>query len=188
MAGCPVVPVSLSILAPGEPGDNPSQAANVLSCSIIPMSSDYRLSPAIGARLLGSGLIGLALLVLVATVLAAVLDLSAVFVVVVAAVGLAVVLVAGYLLSRRAYVVRLGEDGYRVRLVRGAGVREARWIEVEDAVAASPHGVDCLVLRLRDGRTTTIPVQVLAADREEFARQVRAHLEGSAGGSPPRRT
>jgi len=187
MAGCPVVPVSLSILAPGEPGDNPSRPANVLSCSIIPMSSDYRLSPAIGARLLGSALVGLAILVFVATVLAAVLDLSTIFVVVVAAVGLAAVLVAGHVLTRRTYVVRLGEDGYRVRLVRGAGVREARWVEVEDAVTASPRGVDCLVLRLRDGRTTTIPVQVLAVDREEFARQVRAHLEGSAGGPPPDR-
>jgi hypothetical protein len=188
MAGSPVVPVSLSILASGEAGDNPSQTANVLSCSIIPMSSDYRLSPAISARLLGSALVGLALLVFVATLLAAVLDLSAAFVVVVAAVGLAGVLVAGHLLTRRAYVVRLGEDGYQVRLVRGAGVREARWSDVEDAVTASPRGVDCLVLRLRDGRTTTIPVQVLAADREEFARQVRAHLEGSSGGSPPGRT
>jgi hypothetical protein len=188
MAGGPVVPVSLSILAPGAPGDNPSGAANVLSCSIIPMSSDYRLSPAIGARLLGSALVGLAILVFVATVLAAVLDLSPVFVVAVAAVGLPAVLVAGHLLTRRAYVVRLDEDGYQVRMVRGAGVREARWVEVEDAVTASPHGVDCLVLRLRDGRTTTIPVQVLAADREEFAREVRARLEGSSGGSAPGRT
>ena len=188
MAGGPVVPVSLSILAPGEPGDNPSRAANVLSCSIIPMSSDYRLSPAIGARLLGSALVGLAVVVLLATVLAAVLDLSALFVVVVAAVGLAVVLVAGHLLTRRAYVVRLDQDGYQVRMVRGAGVREARWRDVEDAVTASPRGVDCLVLRLRDGRTTTIPVQVLAADREDFAREVRAHLERSSGGSASGRT
>ena len=188
MAGGPVVPVSLSILAPGELGDNPCGAANVLSCSIIPMSSDYRLAPAIGARLLGSALIGLALLVFLATVLAAVLDLSALFVAVVAGVGLAAVLVAGHLLTRRAYVVRLGEAGYQVRLVRGAGVREARWKDVEDAVTASPRGVDCLVLRLRDGRTTTIPVQVLAADREEFARAVRAHLERSSGGSTPGRT
>lgn len=151
------------------------------------MSSDYRLAPALGARLLGSGLVGLALLVFLATFLAAVLDLSVVFVVAVAAVGLAFVLVTGNLV-RRAYVVRLGEDGYQVRMVRGAGVRAARWLEVEDAVASSSGGVDCLVLRLRDGRTTTIPVQVLAVDKEEFARDVRAHLEHSAGGSAPGRT
>jgi len=152
------------------------------------MSSDYRLSPALGARLLGSALVGLAVLVFVLTLVVALMELSAVFVGVVAALGLAAVLVGGHLLTRRAYVVRLGEDGYRVRMVRGAGVREARWTEVEDAVAASPRGVDCLILRLRDGRTTTIPVQVLAADRDEFARDVRAHLERSSGGSAPRRT
>jgi hypothetical protein len=152
------------------------------------MSSDYRLSPALGARLLGGALVGLALLVFAATLLVAVLDLSVVFVVVVAAVGLAAVLLAGHVLIRRTYVVRLGADGYQVRMVRGAGVRAARWTEVEDAVAANPHGVDCLVLRLRDGRSTTIPVQVLAADREAFARDVRAHLERSSGGSAGGRT
>ncbi len=147
------------------------------------MSSDYRLSPALGARQLGSALVGVAVLVFVVTLVVAVLDLSPVFVAVVAALGLAAALVAGHLLTRRAYVVRLGEDGYQVRMVRGAGIRAARWTEVEDVVTASPHGVDCLVLRLRDGRTTTIPVQVLAADRGEFARDVRAHLERSSGGS-----
>ncbi len=152
------------------------------------MSSDYRLAPALGARLLGSALVGLAVLVFVVTLVVALLDLSAVFVAVVAALGLAAVLVAGHLLTRHAYVVRLGEDGYQVRMVRGAGVRAARWAEVEDAVTASPRGVDCVVLRLRDGRTTTIPVQVLAADREEFARDVRAHLERGSGGSAPGRT
>ena len=39
-----------------------------------------------------------------------------------------------------------------------------------------------------DGRTTTIPVQALAVDRDEFARDVRAHLERSAGGPAPGRT
>jgi hypothetical protein len=152
------------------------------------MSSDYRLAPALGARLLGSALVGLAVLVFVVTLVVALLDLSAVVVAVVAALGLSVVLVAGHLLTRHSYVVRLGEDGYQVRMVRGAGVRAARWTEVEDAVTASPRGVDCLVLRLRDGRTTTIPVQVLAADREAFARDVRAHLERGFGGSARGRT
>ena len=147
------------------------------------MSSDYRLAPAIGARLLGSSLVGLAVLVFVLTLVAALLELSVWFVAVVAALGLVGVLVAGYLVTRRAYVVRLEAECYRVRLVRGAGVRTARWSEVEEAAAASPRGIPCLVLRLRDGRTTTIPVQVLAADRDEFARDVQAHLERSVGGT-----
>ena len=69
----------------------------------------------------------------------AALDLSAVVVVVVAA-------WAGRRARRRRSCCparvrrRLDEDGYRVRLVRGAGVRAARWRDVEDAVAASPRG------------------------------------------------
>ena len=132
------------------------------------MSSDYRLAPALGARLLGSALVGLAVLILVVTLMVALLDLSVLFVAVVAALGLAAVLVAGHVLTRRMYVVRLGEDGV-------LHLRPAR-------------GIHCLVLRLRDGRTTTIPVQVLAVDRDEFARDVRAHLERSAGGPAPGRT
>ena len=69
---------------------------------------------------------------------------------------------------RRTPVVHLDEAGYRVRLIRGAGVREARWKEVEDAVTATARDLPCVVLRLTDGRTTTIPVEALAADRDDF--------------------
>ena len=65
-------------------------------------------------------------------------------------------------------LVHFDETGYQVRFVRGAGVKQARWREVEDAVAATVSGHNCVVLRLRDGRTTTIPVGVLAADAATF--------------------
>jgi hypothetical protein len=52
-------------------------------------------------------------------------------------------------------------------------------------VAASPRGIDCLVIRLRDGGTTTIPVTALAADRSVFATEVRAYLRRSEGLSSP---
>jgi len=107
-----------------------------------------------------------------------------------AAVVLSVLLLVlgGLTVTRSSTLVRLGEEGYQVRLLRGAGVRRARWRDVEDAVTATVSGHDCVVLRLRDGRTTTIPVQVLAGDREEFARDVRAHLQRSPGGPAPGRT
>jgi hypothetical protein len=38
-----------------------------------------------------------------------------------------------------------------------------------------------VVLRLRDGRTTTIPVQMLAVDREAFVRDVQDHLQRGHG-------
>ena len=81
-------------------------------------------------------------------------------------------------------MLRCTDDGYRVRLVRGAGVTEARWSAVEDAVTTYRHDVACVELRLRDGRTTTIPVGVLAVDKEEFVRELQGRLQRGHGLRP----
>jgi len=146
-------------------------------------SSDYRLSPALGARLMGTLLVILALALFAATALVALLHLPLDLLVVLAVVGLVGVFVVGYAL-RKKYVVHLDDEGYRVRLVRGAGVTEASWKDVEEVVAASPRGIDCLVLRLSDGRTTTIPVSAVAADRDDLARDVRDHARRGEGLRP----
>src|SRR5262245_31666572 len=116
---------------------------------------------------MGVSLVLVGALVCVGTILIALLrlPLEAPLVVVVGA--LVAVFVSGFLLTRRAYVVRLGEEGYQVRFVRGAGVKRGRWKDVEDAVTAEIAGSRCLVLRLRNGRSTIIPVELLAVDREE---------------------
>lgn len=147
------------------------------------MASDYRLSPALGARLVGLLTVGVAVLVFVATGVVALLDLHTLVLLPVAVVGVVLVLGVGAWL-RSTPVVHLDDEGYRVRLVRGSGVRAARWKDVAEAVAASPRGIPCLVLRLTDGRSTTIPVQAVAADREELARDVREHLRRGEGLRP----
>lgn len=147
------------------------------------MSSDYRLSPAFGARLVGLLVVGLAVLVFVATGVVAVLNLHTLVLVPVALAGLAVIFALGALL-RRTPVVHFDETGYRVRLIRGAGVREAGWKEVEDAVTATVRDLPCVVLHLTDGRTTTIPVQALDADRDTFVHDLRSHLQGGQGLRP----
>lgn len=149
-----------------------------------PSASDYRLSPVLGARFVGGLLVAVAVLLVVATVVVAVLGLSADLIVLVAVLGVLAALVAGYVVTRRVTVVHLGTEGYRVRLVRGTGVVEASWRDVEEAVTAGPGAVPVVVLRLRDGRTTTIPVHVLAADREEFVRDLLAHLRHGQGLRP----
>ena len=146
--------------------------------------SDYRLASALGARLVGTLLVLLAVLLFVATALVALLRLPLDIVVVLAVVGVAAVLGAGFVLTRRAVVVHLDDEGYRVRMIRGAGVSAAPWAEVEEVAAASPRGLDCLVLRLRDGRTTTIPVAAVAAEKDDFARDVRARAERGQGLRP----
>lgn len=92
-----------------------------------------------------------------------------------------VVVVAAVLLSRRTTVVRLDETGYRVRMVRGAGATEARWTDVEDVVTATVTGERCVVLRLRDGRTTTIPVRMLQDNPDDFVRDLQTHLDKGHG-------
>jgi hypothetical protein len=147
-------------------------------------SSDYRLSPTLGARLMGLLLVVLALLLFVVTALVALLNLTPDLLVVLAALGLVGIFGFGYVLTRRLYVVRLDESGYRVRLIRGAGVTSAEWKDVDDAATTTPRGIPCVVLRLRDGRTTTIPVAAVAADREEFVRDLQAHLQRGHGLRP----
>jgi len=147
-------------------------------------SSDYRLSPTLGARLMGLLLVVLALLLFVVTALVALLNLTPDLLVVLAVLGLVGIFGFGYVLTRRLYVVRLDESGYRVRLIRGAGVTSAEWKDVDDAATATPRGIPCVVLHLRDGRTTTIPVAAVAADREEFVRDLQAHLQRGHGLRP----
>lgn len=143
-------------------------------------SVEYRMAPLVVARFVGAYLVLFALVILVATVVVAVAGLGPDLIVVLLVVGLLGLIGLAWWLRGRASVVRLTEAGYRVRLVRGAGVKEARWAEVEDAVATQPQGVACVVLRLKDGRSTTIPVELLAADKDAFARDVRDHLARAA--------
>lgn len=147
------------------------------------MSSSYRLAPALAARLLGGLLVATALVVLVLTVLTAALGWSPRVLLVtalVAGVGLGV----GAWTLRRVEVVRLDEHGYRVRLVRGAGVSRGTWREVEDAVTADVRGIACVVLRRKDGSTTSIPVAALGPERDRFVADLREHLRRAEGLRP----
>ena len=155
---------------------------DVLFNQVVP--SDYRLSPQLAARLMGISLVLLGVLVFLLTVLIDVLGLPTELVFAAFVLGLLAVGGIGFWLTRRAYVVRLGEAGYRVRFVRGAGVTRARWKDVEDAVTSTVADDAVIVLRLRDGRTTTIPVGMLAGDREQFVRDLQQHLQDGHGIRP----
>jgi hypothetical protein len=139
-------------------------------------ATEYRLAPAIVLRSAGAALVLLAAVVVVLSVLTAALGWGFWVVGLVALIGLAVLAGGTWWAGRRAYVVRLDALGYQVRLLRGAGVTRARWADVADASTADVRGVPCVVLALRDGRTTTVPVAVLAGDRDEFVARLRGHL------------
>ena len=146
--------------------------------------SDYRLAPLLVARIVGSYLVALALLMFAATALVAVADGPGDVLAVLLGIGVVGMFVLAWWLRSRAYVVRFEADGYRVGLLRGAGVRQARWADVTHAGATSPGGAACLELRLRDGGSTVIPMAALAVDREDFVRELRARLQRGHGLRP----
>lgn len=147
------------------------------------MSSGYRLAPTVAARLVGLALVASAMVVLLATFVAAAFAWSGWVAMIVAATALAATAVL-VVTTRRIPLLSVDETGYRVRWVRGAGTKAATWHQVADAVAASPGGIDCVVLRLRDGRTTSIPVDVVAGDRDWFVAELRTHLSRGEGLRP----
>jgi len=137
----------------------------------------YRFAPAVAARFVGLAVVALAVLMFVVTIVVAAAGGSMTLVVLVLAIGLVAVGLGTWWLLRRAYVVRCDEVGYRVRMVRGAGVSQASWGEVEGAAAVTVRGVQLLDLRLSGDRVTHIPVALLALDKEEFVRAMRRHLQ-----------
>lgn len=153
----------------------------VPAASPAPDVTYYRLSTSLAIRFVGAAVVGLAVLVFAATAVVGLTGVSFGWLVLVLAIGLLAVVGLGWWLRTKAYVVRCSPGGYSVRLVRGAGVHEARWVDVAEAVASKPQGVPCLVLKLKDGRTTTIPVTILAVDREQFVREMQRHLGAGQG-------
>jgi hypothetical protein len=141
----------------------------------------HRLAPAVAARLLGLVLCAVAVVILVSTVAIAALDLHTVFLLV--PVGLTILVLAAtwWGWRQKGWVARLTEEGYRIQWVRGVGTASGRWKDVEDAVTTTVADAPVVVLRLRDGRTTTIPVEMLAIDREAFVRDIQAHLRRGQG-------
>lgn len=136
--------------------------------------------------MMGAGLVLAGLLVLLVLVVGGLLGWPAA-VLSVAVVGV-VLAIAGLAVSLRrlAPVVRLDDLGYEVRWVRGAGVKRGRWSDVEDAVATTVADDRCIVLRRRDGGTTTIPVDILGGSADDFVRDLQEHLNRGHGYRPVR--
>lgn len=146
--------------------------------------SDYRFAAPVAVRMLGMAIAGAGLLVVLTALLVAVTPLPGVVLSVVVVVAVLLVLATGVLAVRRATVVRLDEQGYRVRFVRGAGVTQGRWKDVEDVVATTVEGAHCVVMRRRDGSTTTIPVAILDRDATLFVQDLQRHLNRGHGYRP----
>lgn len=149
-----------------------------------PPVSDYRLPAILVARIVGAALVVLAVALLVTTLVVAGAGWSPDVLVVVVLVGALGLGGLAWWLRSRAYVVRFDAEGYRVGLVRGAGVRAAPWASVTNAATTTVAGMPLMVLTLGDGSRTTLPVATLAADREEFVRDLQRRLQTGHGVRP----
>jgi hypothetical protein len=141
---------------------------------------DFGLAPALRARLLGTGLVAIGVVVALGVLIGWLTDLPEAIVsglVVLAAVG---VVALGLLVGVRHWVLRLDQTGYRVRVLR-VEARSARWTDVLDLQSGTVSGVPCVVLRLRDGRTTALPVGAIEGDAATLTDSLTAHLDRGHG-------
>ncbi len=142
---------------------------------------DFALAPALRFRLLGTGLSAIGTVVLLGAVLTWLTDLPSVAVSGVVVLALVGVVVLGLLLGVRHWVLRLDEHGYQVRALRSGQAKSARWADVLDLQATTVAGHRCVVLRLRDGRTTTLPVDVIEGGSSRLTETLTAHLDRGHG-------
>lgn len=142
---------------------------------------DYALAPSVRARLLGTGLVAIGVVVSLGMVIAWLTDLPSAIVTGLVVLALVGVLTLGLLVGVRHWVLRLDETGYQVRALRTAEARSARWTDVLDLQTRTMSGARCVVLRLRDGRTTALPVDVIEGDPAALTETLMAHLDRGHG-------
>ncbi len=142
---------------------------------------DFALAPSLRFRLLGTGLLAIGTVVLVGALATWLADLSAAVMSGLVLLALLGVVALGLLVGVRHWVLRLDEHGYRVRALRSAQARSARWTDVLDVQATTVAGHRCVVLRLRDGRTTTLPVDVIEGGPTRLAQAISDHLDRGHG-------
>ncbi len=144
-------------------------------------TEQFALAPALRARLLGTGLAAIGVVTAAVVLVGSLLDGAGPLVSGVVVLAAVMVITLGLLLGLRHWVVRLDDVGYRVRALRSAEVRNARWTDVLDLQTSTVGGARCVVLRLRSGATTTIPVDVLEGSSEAFTEVLGGYLDRGHG-------
>jgi len=139
--------------------------------------STYRLGAAHLLRLAGTIVIGLGLLWIVGTFLAIPGPLRVVLAIV--TIGVLVTLVVAAVRPPR--ILTMDEAGYRVRWVRGSGRASAAWREVEGVTNRRVGTAELMVVELRDGTSTTVPLTLLGPAHLAAQREVHERLNSAHG-------
>ena len=142
---------------------------------------DFALAPALRVRLLGTGLVAMGVVVALGVLVTWLADLPSAIVSGLVVLAGAWVLALGLLVGVRHWVVRLDETGYRVRVLRTAEARSARWTDVLDLQTGTVQGARSVVLRLRDGRTTALPVDAIEGGPTALTEALTTHLDRGHG-------
>lgn len=142
---------------------------------------DFAFAPSLRLRLLGSGLVAIGTVVLLGALATWLVGLSSLVMSGLVLLALVGVVALCLLLGVRHWVLRLDEHGYRVRGLRSAQARSARWTDVLDVQATTVAGHRCVVLRLRDGRMTTLPGDAIEGGPVRIAETISAHLDRGHG-------
>lgn len=166
---------------PRELGPMRSGSIPAVSRSASSGVTEYGIAQSLLVRFMGGLLAVVGVTTFLVALLVAVVGLPGIVLTLTVALGVVAILGAAVWLSRFGTVVRFDPEGYQVRVLRGAGVRAARWKDVEDSVTTTSAGQDCVVLRLRDGRTTTVPVSVLQTTPQAFVDDLRDRLNKGRG-------
>jgi hypothetical protein len=169
--GGPLAGCNRPVTDPATPPPTPPKA---------PDPVDFALAPALRARLFGTGVVAIGVVVTLGVLVSWVTDLPGAIVtglVVLAVVG---VVTLAALVGVRHWVLRLDETGYRVRVLR-TEAKSSRWTDVLDVQTGTVAGARCVVLRLRDGRTTALPVDAIEGSDTALTESLTAHLDRGHG-------
>lgn len=146
---------------------------------------DFALAPVLRTRLLGTGIVAIGVVVVVGVLVAWLAGLPSAFVSGLVVLALLGVVALGVLVGVRHWVLRLDDLGYRVRVLGSVSgseqARSARWTDVLDLQATSVGGQHCVVLRLRDGRTTVLPVSAIEGGPTALVDALTTHLDRGHG-------
>jgi len=146
--------------------------------------SRYRWPRPLIVRPFGVTLVWLGLGWVVGVLLAPALGLGSMFVTVAGVVTVLIVLGGIYFVLRPPLVLALTPSAYRVHHVRGSGVPGAEWSDVDTAQVGDTVAGQALLIELKDGRRSIVPLLLLGAQANTAAKDVHDRLDSAYGYRP----
>ncbi len=137
----------------------------------------YRWSRASGLRIVGAVVVGLAVVWVVAA-MSGFAGWSLVLLTLAAAITVGCVV---RLIVVPPLLLEVSSDGYRLHHIRGGGVHEARWSEVESVEGGGGVRGAVMSVTLTSGQVTLVPISLLGDQGASAEREVHDRLNAAFG-------